>query len=64
MCNFAKQIGSGYDRIQIARDAVEEYLTITGAREIDSQRLVIVDIPASFPVERIRSLLNGKMQRE
>lgn len=56
--------GSGYDKVQIARDAVEEYLAITGAREIDSQRLVIVDIPASFPVERIQELLNTKDAEE
>ena len=51
---------SGYGRIQIARDAVAEYLAITGEKEIDLRRLEIVDLPVSYPVERIQKLLNEK----
>ena len=56
--------GSGYGRIQLARDAVEEYLSITGASEIDSRQLEVVEIPLSYPVERIQALLNEKMKEE
>ena len=57
--------GSGYGRIRIARDAVEEYLTITGKKEIDTRRLEIVDIPPRYPVERIQKLLNeAAMEKE
>ena len=56
--------GRGYDRIQLAQDAVEEYLSITGASEIDSRQLEVVEIPLSYPVERIQALLNEKMKEE
>ena len=56
--------GSGYGRIQLARDAVEEYLSITGASEIDSRQLEVVEIPLSYPVERIQALLKEKMKEE
>ena len=56
--------GSGYGRIQLARDAVEEYLSITGASEIDSRQLEVVEIPLSYSVERIQALLNEKMKEE
>lgn len=49
---------SGSGRVMIDRKIVDEYLTITGQKCIDDKRLVIVDIPDVFPVDRINKVVN------
>ena len=49
---------AGSGRVMIDRKIVNEYLNITGQKNIDDRRLEIVDIPDVFPVDRINEVLN------
>ena len=49
---------SGKGKIMIDRRAVEEYLSIIKEDELPSNRFDIIDFEDSFPMERVRALLN------
>lgn len=49
---------AGAGRVMIDRKIINEYLNITGLKNIDDRRLEIVDIPDVFPVDRINEVLN------
>lgn len=49
---------AGSGRVMIDRKIVDEYLTLTGQKCFDDRRLVIVDIPDVFPVDRINKVVN------
>ncbi len=44
--------------IQLDRTLIDEYLTQTGQKEIDPNRIKLVDILAVYPVERIHEKMN------
>jgi len=46
------------DKITVARNVLDEFLALTGQASLDSSQYEIADIPANYPVERIRALLN------
>ena len=49
---------AGKGKVIIDRKVIDEYLKITGEKEIDLKRFEIQDIEDKFPVERIKELLN------
>lgn len=49
---------AGSGKIMIDRKIINEYLNITGQKNIDDKRFEIVDIPDAFPVERINEVVN------
>jgi hypothetical protein len=49
---------AGKGKVIIDRKVIDEYLKITGEKEIDLKRFEIQDIEDIFPVERIKELLN------
>lgn len=51
---------AGRGKVCVARNILEEYLSVTNSKELDLRRFYIEDIPERYPVERINLLLNQK----
>ncbi len=51
---------TGKGKITIDQKIIPEYLSITGEKELDLRRFVVVDIVECFPEERIHGLQNAK----
>ena len=49
---------AGSGKVMIDRKIVDEYLKITGQKNIDKQRFEIIDIPDVYPIERINKVVN------
>ncbi len=56
--NGEDRLWAGGGKVMIDKKIIDEYLTITGQKSIDSRRLEIIDIPDEFPVERINEVVN------
>ena len=52
----------GFNRTQIERSAVQEYLSVTSEAALDTSRLEVVDLPVCYPIERIQKNLNQKQK--
>ena len=50
---------AGHGKVILQRDIVERYLELTGQKTIDKSRFEILDIPESYPIERIGRLENS-----
>lgn len=53
---------AGHGKIAIDRRAVSEYLELIGEKELPMNLFEIVDIEDNFPIERIKQLLNEKIE--
>lgn len=51
---------AGHGKVSIDRKLISEYCAITGQRELDPQKYIIVDMEDRFPVKRVAKLLNEK----
>lgn len=49
---------AGNGKIQLDRKLENEYLRITNQTKIDQSKIMLVDIPEEYPVERIKEKLN------
>ena len=54
---------AGKGKVMIDEKVVVEYLTLTGAESLDSRTFTVVKIEDIFPVERVRELLNKKVNQ-
>ena len=54
---------AGKGKVMIDEKVVDEYLTLTGAESLDSRTFTVVTIEDIFPVERVRELLNKKVNQ-
>lgn len=50
---------AGKGKICVAKNALEEYLLVTGSKELDLKHFYVEEIPERYPTERINSLLNS-----
>lgn len=58
--NGSNRHWTGNGKIVIDKKMVNEYLELTGRKEVDGS-YVIEDIPEMYPVERIRTFMNRKL---
>lgn len=56
--NGTNRYWAGHGKIQLARNVLEEFLSITGRNNLDSKQFVVVDIPEAYPVDRVNRILN------
>lgn len=54
---------AGSGKIMIDRKVVDEYLTISEQKSIDTRKLEIIDILDVFPVDRINEVVNRGINR-
>ena len=53
---------AGNGKIVIDSKVIPEYLEIVGEKELDRSKFIVQDMDDVFPVERIRELLNRKIE--
>ena len=51
---------AGSGKIFIDKSVISEYLEIIDKDELDVKKFVVIDIPDTYPIERITSLENSK----
>ena len=55
---------AGRGKILIDRRAVPEYLALIGEPKLPANLFEVVELEDCFPVERVRQLLNSKIEQE